>query len=78
MESLVIYFGAFHLLDPREYGLQTWILMIIYSAEIGLTLCHLSILENNAPVAQGRDAVLFIRQIWPRACLQQMEFSQHC
>lgn len=68
MESLVIYFGAFHLLDPWEYGLQTWIFMIIYSAEIGLTLCHLSILSNNAPVELLRDAVLFGKLSQEHAC----------
>lgn len=59
LESLVIYFGAFHLLDPWEYGLQTLILMFISSAEIGLTLCHLSILEDDAPVELLRDAVFY-------------------
>lgn len=59
LESLVIYFGAFYLLDPWEYGLQTWNLMLISSAEIELTLCHLTILENDAPLELLRDALLF-------------------
>jgi hypothetical protein len=60
MESLVIYFG--------EYGLQTWIWILIYSAEIGLTLSHLSILSNNAPVELLRDAVLFGKFSQEHAC----------
>jgi len=48
--------------------------MMISSAEIGLTLCHLSILEKDAPVELLRDAVLFGKF----SHLQQMEFCQHC
>lgn len=68
LESLVIYFGAFYLLDPWEYGLQTWNLMLISSAEIELTLCHLSILENDAPLELLRDALLFGKFAQHHAC----------
>jgi hypothetical protein len=77
MESLVIYFGAFHLLDPLrirppDMDLDSY----LFRGDRAYSKPSIYPFKQCACwIAQGCCS---IRKILPRACLLQMEFSLHC